>query len=303
MPTNIGDAPLDGLKIGQAAIPKAYVGIDQIFPNTTEITAAAFDNANVTNTAQNTDYTVAGEIGSSFTLTGSSGATAPVGTQVLSASPTTYPIAIADNSGCGVGGRSPQIVIAPQGSTVLAAGLSNTDTITQAGGTANQANTWSWSTSVTNTVYNTITVGGQLKWANGAKWSVTHTLNSGTTLGPAQPFQGSGGYASTALQILVSGNYGDCDNFSAPTNVSLPNTGGACTMAGYTAGYTFMIYAPNNTWLTGNYSYDFELNGISSNSAYPSYMRFSLGGMAPYFNTTCQDPFSNTGNSSGNLYP
>ena len=45
MPTNIGNAPLDGLKIGQAAIPKAYVGIDQIFPNTTEITAAAFDNA------------------------------------------------------------------------------------------------------------------------------------------------------------------------------------------------------------------------------------------------------------------
>ena len=83
MPTNIGDAPLDGIKIGQAAIPKAYVGIDQIFPNTTEITAAAFDNANVTNTAQNTDYTVAGEIGSSFTLTGSSGATAPVGTQVF----------------------------------------------------------------------------------------------------------------------------------------------------------------------------------------------------------------------------
>ena len=83
MPTNIGDAPLDGLKIGQAAVPKAYVGIDQIFPNTTEITAAAFDNASVTNAAQNTDYTVAGAIGSSFTLTGSSGATGPVGTQVL----------------------------------------------------------------------------------------------------------------------------------------------------------------------------------------------------------------------------
>lgn len=111
MPTNIGDAPLDGLKIGQAAVPKAYVGIDQIFPNTTEITAAAFDNASITNAAQNTDYTVAGEIGSSFTLTGSpnSGATGPVGTQVLSSSPTTYSIAIGDNSTCGNAARTPKI--------------------------------------------------------------------------------------------------------------------------------------------------------------------------------------------------
>ena len=165
MPTNIGDAPLDGLKIGQAAVPKAYVGIDQIFPNTTEITAAAYDNANVTNVAQNTDYTVAGEIGSSFTLTGSSGATGPVGTQVLSSSPTTYPIAIGDNSTCSNAARTPTIVIAPIGSTVLASGLSNTDTINQAAGPSPSVSVISMSQSVTNTVYNTVTVGGTVYWA------------------------------------------------------------------------------------------------------------------------------------------
>lgn len=308
MPTNIGDAPLDGLKIGQAAVPKAYVGIDQIFPNTTEITAAAFDNASITNAAQNTDYTVAGEIGSSFTLVGGNGATGPAGTQVLSASPTTYPIAISDNSGCGVGGRSPQIIINPQGSTVLASGLSNTDTISQAGGTANQANTWSWTTSVTNTVYNTITVGGQLKWANGAKWSVSHTLNSGTNLTLAQPFNGSGGYSSNALGLYVSGNAGGCSNFSAPSGISLPNTGSACTAAGFTSGYTFMNdqcspWWQGCTWPTGTYSYDFELSGITNSALYPAYMNFTLRGRPPYLNTTCQDPFNNTGDSSGNLYP
>ena len=306
MPTNIGDAPLTGLQIGQAAVSKGYVGIDQIFPNEVEITAAAFDNASITNAAQNTDYTVSGEIGATFTLVGSNGATGPVGTQVLSASPTTYPIAISDNTGCGVGGRSPQIVINPQGSTVLASGLSNTDTITQAGGTPNQANTWNWTVSVTNTVYNTITIGGQLRWGNGAKWSVSHTLNSGTNLTLAQPLYGSGGYSSNALGLHISGisAIGGCSNFSQPTGISPPNTGGACLQAGYTSGYTFM----NNqssfpTWPTGTYSYDFELSGITQNHLYPVYMSFRLSGRPPYFNTTCQDPFNNTGDSSGNLYP
>lgn len=310
MPTNIGDAPLTGLQIGQAAVSKGYVGIDQIFPNEVEITAAAFDNASITNAAQNTDYTVSGEIGATFTLVGGNGATGPAGTQVLSTSPTTYPIAISDNSGCGVSGRSPQIIINPQGSTVLASGLSNTDTISQAGGTANQANTWSWTTSVTNTVYNTITIGGQLRWSNGAKWSVSHTLNSGTNLTLAQPFNGSGGYSSNALGIYVLGASmsSGCSNFSQPTGISPPNTGTACTQQGGTSGYTFMNdqcspWYLGCTWPTGTYSYDFELSGITQNHLYPTYVSFRLSGKAPYFNTTCQDPFNNTGDSSGNLYP
>ena len=136
MPTNLGNAPLDGLKIGQTEVLRAYVGIDQIFPNATAISAAAFDNATVTNTAQNTDYTVAGEVGSSFTLTGSAGATGPAGTQVLGSTSVTYPIAIGGNDACGNFARSPQIIIAPQGNSVLVGGLNNTDTIAQAAGPA-----------------------------------------------------------------------------------------------------------------------------------------------------------------------
>ena len=127
MPINISDSPLSSIKIGENNILKGYVGEGQIFPNNTEITGAAFTNSNVANTGGNEPYVVSGDIGSSFTLTGSSGATGPVGTQVLSTSPTTYQIAIDDQSTtCAAPIRNPQILIAPQGNTVLAGALSNT---------------------------------------------------------------------------------------------------------------------------------------------------------------------------------
>ena len=71
MPTNIGSEALSALRIGESAVSKSYVGISQIFPNNTEITAAAFDDATIANTGGNTPYTVSGEIGATFTLTGS----------------------------------------------------------------------------------------------------------------------------------------------------------------------------------------------------------------------------------------
>jgi len=181
MPTNLGNAPLDGLKIGQTAVSKSYIGIDQIFPNATEITAAAFDNANVTNTGQNTNYSVSGEIGSSFTLTGSTGATGPVGTQVLGTSPTTYSIAISSNDACGDLTRNPQIIIAPQGNSTLAAGLSNTDTISQAAGPINNnfnaggTISASFTNSNLGTTYQQIN--GVYYYMVGAEFSVTWSYN------------------------------------------------------------------------------------------------------------------------------
>ena len=181
MPTNLGNAPLDGLRVGQTAVSKSYIGIDQIFPNATEITAAAFDNANVTNTAQNTNYSVAGEIGSSFTLTGATGATGPGGTQILSASPTTYSIAIGGNDSCGDQARTPQITIAPQGNSFLAGGLSNVDTISQAAGPAYVSNSGvGISISASNVVYNVVNQGGNLYWAYGSAWDITVTYSLGS---------------------------------------------------------------------------------------------------------------------------
>ena len=286
MPTNIGNAPLDGLKIGQAAIPKAYVGIDQIFPNTTEITAAAFDNASVTNAAQNTDYTVAGAIGSSFTLTGSSGATGPVGTQVLSSTPTTYPIAISDNSPCGNSARTPQIIIAPVGATTLAGGLSNTDTISQAAGQSVVAHTISTGISVTNTVYNTINVGGTLNWTTGAKWTVSYTINS---ISPALPAANI--YALSLRGLNASGSWQ-----WTVTNIS--NPGGITGSAG--TGFSNVNFSSITSNLpTGTYSYDVEM--INTNS-YVSFEFFLDSQNCVNVNSAGTDASLTLANS-GNIYP
>ena len=185
MPINLFNNPLSSIKLGADDILKGYIGNGQIFPNNTEITAAAFTDTYIANTGGNTPYVVSGEIGASFSLTGSVGATAPSGTQVISSSPSTYQIAIASNQGCGAPQRNSQVVITPQGNTVLDSGLSNTDTIIQYAGPPTIANNIGLTITVTNTSYQTITVGGQVRWAPGAQWSVTigYTVGAGGNSG------------------------------------------------------------------------------------------------------------------------
>ena len=182
MPINLFNNPLSSIKLGADNILKGYIGNGQIFPNNTEITAAAFTNSNIANTGGNTPYVVSGEIGSSFTLTGNTGATAPSGTQVISTSPSTYQIAIGSNAGCNAALRYPQVVIAPQGNTVLAGGLSNTDTIIQAAGPANVNNVTTITMSSTGSGP-TVNVGGQLRWAQGATLQVNFSVTTNYTLG------------------------------------------------------------------------------------------------------------------------
>ena len=67
MPINLFNNPLASIKLGANDILKGYIGNGQVFPNSTDITAAAFDNANIANTGGNTPYTVSGDVGSSFT--------------------------------------------------------------------------------------------------------------------------------------------------------------------------------------------------------------------------------------------
>lgn len=135
MPINLFNSPLSSIKLGDDDILKGYIGNGQIFPNNTEIKGAAFTNSNIVNTGGNTSYVVAGDVGASFTLTGSNGATAPSGTQVLSASSATYQIAIGDQSNtCGAATRNAQIVVAPQGDTVLSSTATYNITVSNASG-------------------------------------------------------------------------------------------------------------------------------------------------------------------------
>ena len=213
MPINLFNNPLASIKLGANDILKGYIGNSQIFPNDTEITAAAFTDANIANTGGNTPYVVSGEIGASFTLTGSTGATAPSGTQVISTSPTTYQIAIADQSTtCGALARNSQVLITPQGNTTLASGLSNTDTITQAAGPALVNNTGIAMTASITGSGPTITDGGVLKWAAGAYFDVT--LN----------YTGYGSQGQTALDFIQFSCEDDSGNRDrlTPTNTSSP---------------------------------------------------------------------------------
>jgi hypothetical protein len=178
MPINLFNNPLSSIKLGADDILKGYIGNGQIFPNNTEITAAAFTDTYIANTGGNTPYVVSGEIGASFSLTGSVGATAPSGTQVISSSPSTYQIAIASNQSCGAPQRNSQVVITPQGNTVLASGLSNTDTIIQAAGPATVNNSGIAMTASIIGSGPTVTIGGNLEWSAGAYADVTLNYTS-----------------------------------------------------------------------------------------------------------------------------
>jgi hypothetical protein len=265
MPINLAESPLTTMKLGETQILKGYTGHQQVFPNDTEITAAAYDNATVTNAAQNTNYTVAGDIGSSFTLTGSTGATGLAGTQVLAAASTVYLIAIGDNTSCGAVARTPTITIAASGNTTLAGGLSTTDTISQAAGPITVNNTITGSITATNTVYNTVTVGSSLYWDIGAKWSITLTLSAFTS-----------NVIGTALRATMQSyntGTGTWDNWAAPVGVTLPT--GATSSSGAES------WNESGTRSTGTYSWDWELTAQAANQ------RFYMWVPAPDPNTSC----------------
>jgi hypothetical protein len=272
MPTNLGNAPLDGLKIGQTEVLRAYVGIDQIFPNATAISAAAFDNATVTNTAQNTNYTVQGEVGSSFTLTGATGATGPTGTQVLGSTSATYPIAIGDNSACAAAGRSPQIIIAPQGNTVLVGGLSNTDTIAQAAGPSVTPYSINGTTSVSYTggASGKQLVGSTWFWVAGASWDITYNITSSGI--PYNVLDANG--PALYSQALTPSTYGvyTITNASGPSGVTSVNFNSSLKNAYWTWGSALPIplgsYTYTCTLASGSHTYvQFGLVAVPDPSA------------------------------------
>ena len=253
MPINLFNNPLSSIKLGANDILKGYIGNNQIFPNNTEITAAAFTNSNIANTGGNTPYVVSGDIGSSFTLTGSNGAAAPSGTQVISVSPATYQIAIADQSNvCGSPQRTPQVIIAPQGNTVLASGLNNTDTIIQAAGPPNVSNTTTLSVSITNTNRVTVTQGSNILWAPGSSFTVNISVTTQQTLGnitltpnPAignwtitnngfAPQAWNGGTAG--VNLVWDGSNAGLNGVSGSVNVTIP--AGAVPMSSFSASLT-----------------------------------------------------------------
>ena len=300
MPINLFNNPLSSIKLGADDILKGYIGNGQIFPNNTEITAAAFTDANIANTGGNTPYVVSGETGASFTLTGSLGATAPSGTQVIAVSPTTYQIAIEDQSEtCDAIQRNSQIVITPQGNTVLASGLSNTDTIVQAAGPVTQTSNIGLTISVSNTAYAVQNVGGVLKWVGGnggvgAEWIVTVNYTRGSMLPPP----------NSALNPIISLSINAIGDPGSAANSPLFAAVLVKTPADPTGspGQAYTNSTERGSEFSGVYSVKYRMQG--SGGGQSQWVNFSVVAnvWAPSYGFGCWQAVPSTV-SSGNLFP
>jgi hypothetical protein len=259
MPINISKDALSAIKIGESDLVKAIVGINEIFPNEASITAAAFNNAGsgITNAAQNQAYTVAGDIGSSFTLQGALGATPPSGTQSLSTSPTSYQVAIGANTACAAPLRYPAVTIVKQGNTVFdPVGLATTSTITQAAGPSNVSNVTTITMSSTGSGP-TVNIGGQLRWAVGAVLTTTFSVTTNYTLGSITMSVDGDGGSYYSGQFFSIGNNGISPQAWNSSNAAQVN------------------------WTTGNSS----LNGMNGSVTY-TYNGYNGGGNAVAMRST-----------------
>ena len=187
MPSNIENANISAIKLGAVDMTKGYIGHEEVYPNTREITSAAFTDTSTLGSSGGTRlYRVSGAVGSQYSLTGSNGASSP-GSQTLSSSPTDYSISIGANSACGTSSRTPTITILPTGSTALGGGVSSTSSFTQSGVAAGTAYSMSMSASIQDLSKVTTTVGGVVYYAPGSTWSITvswtipSAINWGTT--------------------------------------------------------------------------------------------------------------------------
>ena len=240
MPINISKDALPAIKIGESDLVKAIVGINEIFPNNASITAAAFNNAGttITNAAQNQAYTVAGDIGSSFTLQGALGATPPSGTQSLSTSPTTYQVAIGANTACAAPGRNPAVTIVKQGNTVFnPVGLATTSSFYQSPGPSNVSNVTTITMSSTASGP-TVNVGGQLRWASGAYMTATFSVTTNYTLGSISLYPSLYGSLMT-----ISNNGISPQAWNAGTGANVSWTGSNAGLNGISGSVNFFFTA------------------------------------------------------------
>lgn len=248
MPTNLGPEAISAVKAGHADVVAMYAGDTQIFPNEVVLQSAAYtDTSNMSATGGSRIFRVAGEIGSSYSLSG-----AATGSYNLSVSPFDHTITASNNNQCDSPSRSFPITLTPLGNTTLQGGGSTfTSTFTQTAGPATQSYPLTGSITVTNTNYVTTTVSGQLRWAQGASWDIVWSY-SGSNVSSANlfraPASGSPGTFGGTLPGSGSSGSGTATYVMGATPVSVitflinvSSTGGC--------------YTPNPTSLTSATQY------------------------------------------------
>ena len=192
MPTNLGHEAISALKVGHSNVTAAYAGHQQIFPNTTEIQSAAFTTAGgISNAGGSKILRVTGDIGSAYVLTGSL-----TGSHTLTSATKDHTLSVGANDSCDDPQRTFTITLTPSGNTIIQGGASNiVNSVIQSAGPVTQTYSSSGSVTMTNTNYVTTTVGGQLRWAPGASWTVSWsysgTYTTHASIGTFYPGSGS----------------------------------------------------------------------------------------------------------------
>lgn len=234
MPTNVGSEALSALKVGESTVSKAYIGHNQIFPNSAEITSLDLYRANSSNFSgtltsfPNTGssgqgvsngylpkITVAGEIGAQFSIVGSTGSSWANGSfssgiYTLVTSPQSFGFDTAANPGIGTVGsndscdnpqRNITFTVSPQGSTTFASGVNGTLTLPQSAGpvtnnyTASPLSISATLTTPMNT--STTTVGGIIYWVAGAAWNISWNFGGTYVTSASLGAFGSGTFGGT----------------------------------------------------------------------------------------------------------
>jgi len=253
MPSNIEHANISALKLGTATVTKSYVGHEQVYPNTRQIQSFAFtDTSGVSVSGATRVLNVGGEIGSTFNLVGSGGASSPGNNLVLYNSPQSYNVTIPTNYTCGSSSRNPTVTITPLGNTALASGIPTSRALSQPAGPSITYVTPSVKTiSVTEVTSVTTTIGGQLRWAPGAQFSVTLSLTTSTSM-PV--------YARITANCYSGNTWGSGTNWTSSGQYkyySMPHGG-----------------APNNLQNNNAASWTETSSVLTLGSGNPTYVRF-----------------------------
>lgn len=283
MPINLAENPLSAAKVGSQDLTAAYIGVTQIFPNSTEITSWTGRGANSSynNNSHSLTTSITGPAGATFNLIGSSGAVGQTGLTKAVDGAESFAWSISANSTCDAASRNPSLTLQATGSTTLASplgGRPNPDTLSQDAGPTTQNITVSGSCSATvQNPGNYITINGQRRWLNGTIVNISYTSNSVTGS------QGVGAYnfsvspaaanaytnRSVPFGSLFGGNF-----YTQTSNIPAANQVGT-----FTGTYTLAELSSSGipSISVGMYLYDTGLSGcvnispslISASTLYP----------------------------------
>ena len=283
MPINSENAAISDAKLGIEDISKAYLGHQQIYPNGSLISALAFTESSVGNTATSSNFVVTGTENAQYTLSGSTGATPPSGTQTIpSAGSNTHSVSISGQS-TGAPIRYPRVDVTPVSSTTPTTfsppTLQSYDTILQGAGPAPSYN---------HTLTHTVNGGSP---GTGAS---SNPYPAGTFTSRTYPLTAGASWFSYFLYIIPGLN----QKFSSESDVQLVSK--PSWVEATNPFYTSFGSSPINSSSSNFYSYvRYTISWTGQSSTQSGTINFTAGGSTATYNGLSSWAQIGTGGVSG----